>query len=103
MEDADLADGDLLSNKVEINLHMLDALMLNEVGEEVDDADVVTVDQRALRQQTLELMEQLPQPSSLNHTIGDNMVLGLRGGTGDDSLPFGRPGHQIGPQEDRVA
>jgi hypothetical protein len=60
MEDADLADGDLLSNKVEINLHMLDALMLNGVGEEVDDADVVTVDQRAPRQQTLELMEQLP-------------------------------------------
>jgi hypothetical protein len=44
MEDADLADGDLLSNKVKINLHMLGVLMLNGVGGEIDDVDVVTVD-----------------------------------------------------------
>jgi hypothetical protein len=44
-----LADGDLLSNKMEINLHMLGALMLNGVGGEVDGADDVTVDKRAPR------------------------------------------------------
>jgi hypothetical protein len=102
MEDADLADGDLLSNKVKINLYMLGALMLNGVSGEVDDADVFTIDQRALRQQTLELMEQLSQPSGLSHTIGNSTVLGLHAGM-EDSLPFDRPGHQIGPQEDRVA
>jgi hypothetical protein len=32
MDDADLTDGNLLSNKMKINLHMLGALMLNEVG-----------------------------------------------------------------------
>jgi hypothetical protein len=32
MEDADLTDGNLLSDKMKINLHMLGALMLNEVG-----------------------------------------------------------------------
>jgi hypothetical protein len=32
MEDADLSDGYLLSDKIKINLHMLYALMLNEVG-----------------------------------------------------------------------
>jgi hypothetical protein len=32
MEDADLTDGHLLSNKIKINLHMLGALMLNGVG-----------------------------------------------------------------------
>jgi hypothetical protein len=99
MEDADLTDGDLLSNKVENNLHMLGALMLNGVGGEVDGADVVAVDQRAQRQQILELMEQLSQPSGFSHTIGDGTVLDLRAGTGDDSLPFGRPGHQIGPRK----
>jgi hypothetical protein len=77
MEDADLVDGDLLSNKVEINFYMLGALMLNGVGGEVDGANVVIVDQRALRQRTLEHMEQLPQPSGLSHTIGDSTVLGL--------------------------
>jgi hypothetical protein len=103
MEDADLVDGDLLSNKVEINLHMLGALMLNEVGGEVDRADVVAIDQGAPRQRTLEFMEQLPQPSGFSHTIGDDTVLGLHAGMGDDSLPFGRPGHQIGSQEDCIA
>jgi hypothetical protein len=33
MKDVDLTDGDLLSNKMEINLHMLGALMLNGLVE----------------------------------------------------------------------
>jgi hypothetical protein len=70
-----LTDDELLSNEMEFNLHMLGALMLNRVGGEVDDADVVTVDKRAPRQRTLELMEQLPQPSGLSHTVGDSTVL----------------------------
>jgi hypothetical protein len=45
MEDADLTDGNLLSNKMKINLHMLCALMLNGVGGEVHGADVVVVDE----------------------------------------------------------
>jgi hypothetical protein len=32
MEDADLADGNLLSGKMKINLHMPGVLMLNGVG-----------------------------------------------------------------------
>jgi hypothetical protein len=32
MEGADLIDGNLLSNKMKINLYMLGVLMLNEVG-----------------------------------------------------------------------
>jgi hypothetical protein len=32
MEDTDLTDGNLLSDKIKINLHMLSALMLNGVG-----------------------------------------------------------------------
>jgi hypothetical protein len=32
MEDADLTDGNLLSDRMMINLHMLGALMLNEIG-----------------------------------------------------------------------
>jgi hypothetical protein len=99
MEDVELADVNLLSNKVEINLHMLGVLMLNGVDGEVDGTDVVAVDQRAPRQWTLDFMEQLPQPGGLSHTIGDSTVLGLHVRTGDDSLSFGRPGHQIGPKK----
>jgi hypothetical protein len=88
-----LTDDKFLSNEIEINLHMLCALMLNEVGGEIDDANVVAVDKRAPRQRTLELMEQLLQPSALSHTVGDSTVLDLRTEMGDDSLLFGRPGH----------
>jgi hypothetical protein len=88
MEDVELADGNLLSNKVEINLHMLGVLMLNGVDGEVDGTDVVAVDWRAPRQWTLDFMEQLPQPGDLSHTIGDSTVLGLHVRMGDDSLSF---------------
>jgi hypothetical protein len=57
MKDADLADGNLLSDKIKINLHMLGVLMLNVVGGEVHDADVVVVDKGAPRRRGLELME----------------------------------------------
>jgi hypothetical protein len=59
MEDTDLTNDDLLSDKMEINLHMLDTLMLNGVNGEVHDANVVTVDKNAPRRRTLERMEQL--------------------------------------------
>jgi hypothetical protein len=44
-----LIDGNVLSDKMKINLHMLGALMLNGVGGEVHNADIVTVDKSALR------------------------------------------------------
>jgi hypothetical protein len=94
MEDADLTDGNLLSDKMKINLHMLRALMLNGVGGEVHDADVVAVDESAVRWRSLELMQELAQPGGLSHTIGDDTVLGFGAGAGDDSLPLGRPGDQ---------
>jgi hypothetical protein len=57
MEDADLTDGNLLSYKIKINLHVLGELMLNRVGGEVHGADVVAVDKSALRRWGLELVE----------------------------------------------
>jgi hypothetical protein len=44
-----------LANKVKINLNMLGALVLNEVGGEVDGVDVVTVDQSGPRQGVVQL------------------------------------------------
>jgi hypothetical protein len=44
VEVTSVPDGNALVDKVKINLNMLGALVLNEVGGEVDDADVVTVD-----------------------------------------------------------
>jgi hypothetical protein len=77
IEDADLTDGNLLSDEMKINLHMLCVLMLNEIGGEVHDANVVTVDESAARWWSLELMQELAQPGGLSHTIGDGMILGF--------------------------
>jgi hypothetical protein len=93
MEDTDLTGVNLLSDKIKINLHMLGALMLNEVGGEVHDADIIAVDKSAPRRWGLELVEQLTQPSGLSHAGGNDKILGLSAGAGDDGLPLGRPGN----------
>jgi hypothetical protein len=69
-----------LSNKMKINFHMFGVLMLNGVSGGVHDADVVTVDERAPRRQTLELMEQLAQPGGFSHAVGNDAILGFRAG-----------------------
>jgi hypothetical protein len=48
VEVTNVPDGNALADKVKINLNMLGALVLNGIGGEVDDADVVTVDQSGL-------------------------------------------------------
>jgi hypothetical protein len=44
VEDTNVPDGNALTDKVNSNLNMLGALVLNGVGGEVDSADVVAVD-----------------------------------------------------------
>jgi hypothetical protein len=61
MEDVDLINDNLLSDEMKINLHMLHALMLNEIGGEVHSADVVAVDESGARWRSIELMQELAQ------------------------------------------
>jgi hypothetical protein len=103
MEDADLTNGNLLSDEMKIILHMLHVLMLNGVGEEVHDADVVAVDESAARWRSLELMQELAQPGGLSHTISNGTVLSFGARAGDDSLPLSRPGDQVVPEEHGIA
>jgi hypothetical protein len=44
-------------------------------------------------------MQELAQPGDLSHTIGDDTILGFGAGAEDDSLPLGRPGDQVVPEE----
>jgi hypothetical protein len=103
MEDTDLTDDDLLSDKMKINLHMFRALMLNGVGGEVHDADIVAVDESAPRWRSLELMQELTQPGCLGHTIGHSAVLSFCAGAGDNSLPLGGSEDQVVPEEHGIA
>jgi hypothetical protein len=45
VKDTNIPDSNVLTNEVKINLSILGAVVLDEVGVEVEDVDVVTVDQ----------------------------------------------------------
>jgi hypothetical protein len=53
----DITDGHTFPHKVEVDLDMLHALVLNGIGGEVDGTDVVTVDEGALYQRSVELLK----------------------------------------------
>jgi hypothetical protein len=45
VQDTDITDGHAFPHKVEVDLDMIRALVLNGVGGEVDDANVIAVDE----------------------------------------------------------
>jgi hypothetical protein len=57
VQDVDITDGHVFSYKLEVDLNMLCALVLNGVGGEVDNADVIAVDEDALHQRSVELLK----------------------------------------------
>jgi hypothetical protein len=50
-------NGDLVTDEVEINLDMLHALMLNRVGCQVDNTDIIAIDKSATDQRGVQLHE----------------------------------------------
>jgi hypothetical protein len=48
VQDAEITDGNVFSDEVEVDLDMLRALVLNGVVGEVDGTDIVAVDESAL-------------------------------------------------------
>jgi hypothetical protein len=57
VQDMDITDGHAFPHKVEVDLDMLHALVLNGIGGEVDGTDVVAVDEGALCQRSVELLK----------------------------------------------
>jgi hypothetical protein len=100
MENLNIAD---FANKVQINLHMLHPLMLNQVDGEVHSADIVAVDERALGEWAVKLSQELPKPRCLSHAVSKSPVLRLNTRAGDNRLPLGRPGDQVANKEDSKA
>jgi hypothetical protein len=92
VQDANVDDGRAFPDEVEVDLYMLGALMLNRVGGEVDSTDIVAVDESAFGQQDMELLEELPEPTSFGHAVGHGAVLSLGARPGDDVLPLGGTG-----------
>jgi hypothetical protein len=72
-----VANSNSVTNKVQVDLHMLRPLMLNWVSGEVNDADIVAVDERALCEGAVELTQELSKLCRLCHAIRNNAVLRL--------------------------
>jgi hypothetical protein len=77
VQDADITDGNVFPDEVEVDLDILCTLMLNGVGREVDDIAVVALDKSALQQWSMELLEELSEPTRFGHAIGHNTILSL--------------------------
>jgi hypothetical protein len=54
-----VAEGDLLSNKVEVNLNMFRPLMLHGVAGEINNTDIVAIDQGSMAKRVAKLKKQL--------------------------------------------
>jgi hypothetical protein len=59
MENSNVTEGNLLSNKMEIDLNVLRPLMLHRIAGEIYSTDVVTIDHGGTARRMLELKEQL--------------------------------------------
>jgi hypothetical protein len=103
VEDTNVPDGNTLTDKVKINLNMLGALVLNGVGGEVDDTDVVAIDQSDPRQRVVQHHKQLSKPTRLCHAVGHDAVHRLSARMGDDVLTLRGPGDEVVAQEHCVA
>jgi hypothetical protein len=90
-------------DEVEVNLDMLYTLVLNEVDGEVDGADIVIVDESALWQWSMELLEELPEPTSFSHAVGHDTILSLSAWSGKDVLALGGLGDELIVEEHNIA
>jgi hypothetical protein len=57
VQHAGITDGHTFLHKVEVDLDMLHALVLNGVGREVDITDIITVDEGTLCQWSMKLLK----------------------------------------------
>jgi len=88
-------ESNTITHKVQINFHVLGALMLNRVGGEVYSTNVVAVNHRSLRQRAMKFSKKLAEPTCFGHSISNAAIFSFSARTRDCLLPFGRPGHQI--------
>ena len=89
MEHPNLTQGHLVADKVNINLDMLRATMMNRISHHIHSTDVVAVDDRRRRQGRMKLLKELTEPARLSHGMCNSTVLSLCARAGNYGLAFG--------------
>ena len=103
MKNSNVTEGNLLTDKVDIQLNVLGAPMMNGVGGEVDSRYVITKYHRGLVDGTRELGEKLTKPRALSHGVSHGTVLSLGAGAEHGGLPLGGPRDERRAKIDAVA
>ena len=80
MQNARVTKCNPLLDEVKIDLNMLRPLVLNRIGGHVDGADVVTTLQSGSVEGSVQLLEELSQPGSFCHSIGNGAILSFGAG-----------------------
>lgn len=98
MKNPNLTERHLLTNKMDVNLDVLRATMLNRVGGHVDSTHIVAEDDVRGAERTLKLVKKLTKPTTLSH----GTILGLGTGARNCGLAFGGPGHKVITEVDTI-
>ena len=59
------------ADELDVDLDMLGATMMDSVGDHIDRADIVTIDNGRKSKQDVKLLEKLAQPTTLGDDVGD--------------------------------
>jgi hypothetical protein len=102
MEHPNLSQSNLLADKVDVDLNMLRATMMDRISGHVDSTDIVTVNNCRRRDGCMKLLKQLTKPTGLSNSVRNCTILSLRARTRDRSLSFGGPRDQVVAKEDAV-
>ena len=89
MEDAELANGHLLPDQMDVKLDVLGSSVMHGVLGHVDRRNIVTVDNGCLMDAMVEFAKKLAEPRALGDGVGDPSVFGLRARSGHRVLAFG--------------
>jgi hypothetical protein len=99
MKDANINNSNTLADEMKVYLNMLCPLVLDRVGGEVNDIDVVAVDEDATGDRTIKPQKELPKPSHLNYIVSHDAILGLDTRAGDNRMSLRRPRDKVAAQE----
>ena len=89
MQHSNLSQGHLLTNKVDINLNMFGAIVMDRIRCHVNCTNIITIDNGSTREWHVKLLKQLAQPTTFCHNMCNNHVLSFSTGARDGGLAFG--------------
>ena len=95
MQHSNLSQGHLLTNKVDINLNVFGATVMDRISCHVNCANIITIDNGSTREWHVKLLKQLAQPTTFCHSMCNSSVLSFSTRARDGGLAFGRPRHKI--------